>query len=275
MVFLNNLPQHEINIFLCGGASKKQSVFRFALGDKIQSITSKHKYNVYYPELLFAEIFYGYDSKDLLTLENLLAHSANSVVIPLQSPGTFSELGAFANNDKLNKKLIIITEPKYKHSNSFIMNGPVEKLKTYPSNRILFYELKNESIKEIAYKITEASRNMMILPDSKMVFNNPLLAMIYYFIIIYLFDPIDENEISSILKKDVILDEQIISFQTSLSFLSSSGYISLIKYPYYSISSNGFKRFFRKRGYSEDEIEKLKDELESCRIDAINLTYRK
>jgi len=99
------------------------------LGDKIHNIKAKNTYNVYYPETLFAEIANGYQRRDLLTLENLLALSVTSIVVPLESPGTFAELGAFANHEILKDKLIIITNPKHKMARSFINDGPIAKVK--------------------------------------------------------------------------------------------------------------------------------------------------
>jgi len=54
---------------------------------------------------MFIEFILGHQKQDLLTLENLLADSVNTVVILLQSPGTFTELGAFTNYEKLTEML--------------------------------------------------------------------------------------------------------------------------------------------------------------------------
>ena len=94
----------EIPIFLCGGSSSEHKRLRAKLGKQISHIISKYTYSVHYPEDMFIELIAGHHGKDLLTLENVLANSVHCVVILLQSPGTFAELGAFSNHNELCNK---------------------------------------------------------------------------------------------------------------------------------------------------------------------------
>jgi len=134
--------------------------------------------------------------------------------------------------------------------------------------------LSESNVDNIAYKITEASRKMAIKNIGKTSLRNPLLAMVYYFLLIYVFDPINENAISTFMDIENQHDSEVVSFQTALASLSSSGVVRMTKFPYYSVAMGGFDRFFSKYGYSSSEKISLKEELEKVRIRAINITYR-
>ena len=73
----------------------------------------------------------GFNSEiDLLTFEEFLAEVSDCIILFVESPGSFCELGAFAYADKLfSDKLIVVIDNKYQSSKSFIMTGPVLKVK--------------------------------------------------------------------------------------------------------------------------------------------------
>ncbi len=69
-------------------------------------------------------------SIDLLTFEEFLAEVSDAIILFVESPGSFCELGAFAYAEKLfSDKLIIVVDEKYKNDKSFIITGPVAKAK--------------------------------------------------------------------------------------------------------------------------------------------------
>ena len=51
---------------------------------------------------------------------------ADLVLIIVESPGTFAELGAFSLSDELRKKLLPLVDTKYKKTSSFIATGPLK-----------------------------------------------------------------------------------------------------------------------------------------------------
>lgn len=73
----------------------------------------------------------SFDSNiDLLTFEEFLAEVSDAIILFVESPGSFCELGAFAYADKLfSDKLIIVIDEKYKGDKSFIITGPTAKAK--------------------------------------------------------------------------------------------------------------------------------------------------
>jgi len=60
-----------------------------------------------------------------LHMEEQLADLSDLVIVLVESPGTFTELGAFSFSERLRKKLLPILEIERKHEHSFINTGPV------------------------------------------------------------------------------------------------------------------------------------------------------
>ena len=189
---------NEISIFLCGGSGKEEEKFRREVGEKISKRPSPYKYYVYYPEDMFIELILGYQKQDLLTLENLLADSASSIVILLQSPGTFTELGAFTNYKKLSNKLIVIIDPKYTRKKSFINLGPVRFLKTKTKSKVLSMPMNNSNLNKLVEQITETTRDMDKHSLQTRDLTNPIFAYRFYLALIYIFEPIPKNAVIAI-----------------------------------------------------------------------------
>jgi len=89
----------------------------------------------YLPELFvfFAEDVWAqvkeFEGINALELESQLANLADLLVVIVESPGTFAELGAFAASDGLRHKLLPILDSRYRGEPSFINSGPVEWVK--------------------------------------------------------------------------------------------------------------------------------------------------
>ena len=60
-----------------------------------------------------------------LKMESDLAVLSDLIVIIVESPGTFAELGAFSHVKRLRKKLLPIVDRQYREVNSFINTGPI------------------------------------------------------------------------------------------------------------------------------------------------------
>lgn len=72
---------------------------------------------------------------DLLTFEEFLAEVSDAIILFVESPGTYCELGAFAYADALfSDKLIIVMDEKYRGGKSFLADGPVSKARKDGSN---------------------------------------------------------------------------------------------------------------------------------------------
>lgn len=185
----------EFFIFLCGGGRGAEVERRREIGEAISSIRGKYRYSVHYPEDMFVELIMGHQRRDLLSLENMLAESAHAVGILLESPGTVAELGAFANHNRLRDKLVLIVEPKYKKSKSFINLGPIRFLRRASKSEIHYLPITREHSEEIARTICDSCRE--IVKHSRPVedLTNPLFAYDFYLAIVYVFDPIPKRAV--------------------------------------------------------------------------------
>ena len=273
---VNDYLAKETSIFLCGGATKKQSQFRFSLGKKIENNKSKYAYSIYYPETLFSEILLGHNKSDLLSLENFLADSVNAVVIPLQSVGTFTELGAFANHPRLKDKLIVLIDPKFKLDNSFINSGPIKFLKNKSTSIVMYSKFSGfHNMVKLSYRITIAARKIKAQNPLKPTIENPLISKLFYMSLIYIFDPIKIELFKGIIEYLIPKDENYAIRDTILSTILKEKNIKLIYNDLISFNESGFKLYLRNIGFTENDVKGLLSELSKYRITAINFYYRK
>ena len=125
---------------------------------------------------------------DLLTLEKFLANNSDIILIVCESPGSFTELGAFVNNSDTLEKVVILLQTKYKNTKSFIRLGPVEHVRMKNKNSIIYF---NHNIDEAIDKIKKYLKNRFRYlgykrKESKIKDLN-LISGQYYFIILLLY----------------------------------------------------------------------------------------
>lgn len=244
--FLDELTSlNEISIFICGGSKKEELDFRKELGKNISGVISKYRYAVYYPEDMFIELMLGHAKHDLLSLENILADSVNVIAILLQSPGTFTELGAFANHEKLRDKLIVVIDPKYSRSRSFINLGPIRHLKSKTRSVVLYSPINKVNLENLVKQIINYAREISKYSKPINDLSNPIASYEFYLALIYVFDPISKETIFNIItkltnyKQDIILtvaetvinslvNERKISFVSGNLSMTSKGVNALI-----------------------------------------------
>jgi len=156
------VPQNttKTTIFLCGAALGNSETIRSKVatillspqtrkfGDR-EYLYKPHDYDLVYPEDIFEELLFSKKGLDLLSLEGLLAKSVDVLIIIPESPGSFAELGAFANNTDLRKKIICIIEERFKKHKSFINQGPVKLVKQTGKDKIVFVD-KNDLVNSLS-----------------------------------------------------------------------------------------------------------------------------
>jgi hypothetical protein len=275
--FLNPADDHdEISIFLCGGSDNKSALLRRSIGDKIVGKASSYRYSVYYPEDMFIELIMGSQKRDLLTLENLLANSVDSVAIMLQSPGTFTELGAFSNFDLLKDKLIVVVDPKYSHKKSFINYGPLRYLKNNTRSKVLFLELSNSNLDKLVSQISKYARN--IAKHSKRLHSiaNPLKSYNFYLSLIYIFEPIEKESLLYIVNavNKETTEDIFISFEAVIISLCNEGKIIFLDEGKIAITPKGIE-YLIFNSNTKKRAESLLLHLSGLRIRALNLILRK
>ncbi len=140
-------------VFLCGGSADN------CIRNKIRLLLESNEIQVLYPEDLFMEMMNRNKKTNLLDYENLLAKSADSILLICESMGSAAELGAFVQIESIKNKLLVGIEKKYCRQHSFIMDGPVKKLKTLDKkNRVIIYDKNN--ISEFNKHITNFFKSM-------------------------------------------------------------------------------------------------------------------
>jgi len=274
--FLNESQNlNEISIFLCGGSGTEEEKFRREIGGKISGIISKYKYSVYYPEDMFIELIRGHQKHDLLTLENLLADSANAVVILLQSPGTFTELGAFTNYEKLSNKLIVVIDPRFTRARSFINLGPVRFLKSKTKSKVLSVPMDSSNLYKLVKQIADAARDVAKYSSPVRDLSNPIFAYRFCLALIYIFEPIPKDAIFIISRTLATNRKKIVvtSAETVINSLINERRVSLSS-GNLSTTSKGIDYLI----YSDNTRKRariLSAFLTELRLEALNLTHRK
>lgn len=129
--------EDTLYVFLCGGASDT------CIRDKIRIHLERNNIQVLYPEDLFMEMMNKNKKSNLLDYENILANSADSILLICESMGSAAELGAFVQSDEIKNKLIVGIEKKYRRQHSFIMDGPVKKLQVMDKKRVITFDRAN------------------------------------------------------------------------------------------------------------------------------------
>ena len=273
--FLGPSASSDISIFLCGGAGSTENELRRKLGASLVALKSKYRYSIFYPEDMFVELVLGHQKQDLLTLENLLANSVSAVAILLRSPGTFTELGAFSNHERLKNKLVVVVDPKHMKSQSFINTGPLRHLRKETSSRVLFLKMDEPNLDPLAKGVAEASRSIANAHPPNRDLTNPIACRELYLALLYVLDPVPRKAFALIartLKPDE-KDLAQISAETVVNGMINSGEALLVSQNVV-ISEKGVETLYAGAG-SARRLTDLKGFLGSLRISALNGQLRK
>lgn len=195
-----NIQHGNIDLFLCGAASTKENMsYRDIIRGKLEYNTDL---SILYPEDMFMEML-NRKKHDLLTLEKFLANNSDVILIVCESPGSFTELGAFVNNKETLEKVVVLLQTKYKNAKSFIRQGPVEYVRKTNKNNVIYF---NNNIDEAVKKIEKYLRNRFGYWGNKRkepkLKDLNLISGQYYFIILllYFYQKLNVKTLVAILK---------------------------------------------------------------------------
>jgi len=212
-----NLQENEINVFLCGKSVSDEESLRA----KLQKFLEKYpRINLVYPEWLFANLLEKKGS-DLLTLENILATDVDKIILPLEGPGSFCELGSFVMRNDLINKLIVINDKKFENKKSFVSNGPLKLMEKRNSGHIFYINDNNTAavLKSIEDKIKFGKYDR-----SKRSIINMFSLSTYIGLLIGIFQPVDRKYLEEELRKwNDSIDIKMID--PSIELLVNKGYI--------------------------------------------------
>lgn len=261
----------KTTIFLCGADINQKDKIRHQIA---QALKWGFWFDIIYPEDIFDELLYSSKTKDLLSLEGLLADSVDAVVIIPESPGSFAELGAFANDEKLRKKLICVVDKKYQKDKSFINQGPLKLVKKENSFGLVFID-PNEVPTEIE-KLVTALKKMKKVSAKKG--DKLSLLQIENFLLpsIYLLEPVSKITLINLVA--AATEDEKNSFQTTTTALTI-----LIKKKLIQLSNEGYKltalgleKFFAFQK-TKTRIKRQDDkiEIDNIRLEILNLKNRR
>lgn len=280
----------KTTIFLCGADISQKTTIRYKIAHALTSFMYSFHYDLIYPEDIFDELLYSSNSKDLLSLENLLADSVDAVVIIPESPGSYAELGAFANNEKLRNKLICVIDAKFKKNKSFINQGPLKLVRNANKHGIVYID-PNEigkrgnssmdifsfiSLDKEVEKIVSSLKKMK--KSSSKVDNKITLLQLEKFLLpaIFLLEPITKSILIDIV--GYATEDEINAFQSTtaaLTILTKKRQIELTPngYKLTQLGSNDFLSFRKKSSRVKHQGETVA--IDELRLEILNLKYRK
>ncbi len=265
----------KTTIFLCGADISQKDKIRFKIAEELkQNWPWSFYYDIIFPEDIFDELLFSSKKSDLLSLEGLLADSVDAIVIIPESPGSFAELGAFANDEKLRKKLICLVDIKYKKDKSFINQGPLKLVKKENPHGLIFIDPNN--IEEEINKLTSSLKKMK--GSSSKATDIISLLQIDNFLLpsIYLLEPISKDTLIQLVQ--VATKDEENSFQITTTALTS-----LTKKRHIELTTNGYKlttlgvesflkfRIASKRNKKQYQTTKI----DNLRLEILNLKNRK
>lgn len=221
--------EKKVTVFLCGGEVSNQSNARA----KMAAIFSNYpRYEILYPEDLFDDLLAGQGQHSLLKLENILADSVDAIVLFPESPGSFAELGAFSNNKKLAKKMVVVANKKFRSDKSFINYGPNRLVRASKTGKVTNVNYDNISKENEQYRIYKRVNDYVTNirnnhPVEKNVTN---ILDVEHFILpcIYLIDKINNQKLYKLIKFATSQDDSLceIATRSALSRLAQKRFIT-------------------------------------------------
>lgn len=259
-------------VFLCGADLKKTNSIRGGIAEALKMDRSHSRIDLVYPEDLFEELLYGTGTNNLLILENLLVENVDAVAIIPESPGSFTELGAFVNNEQLRKKVVCILDKKYKKEKSFINRGPVKLIKEISKERVIFVDPRD--IERETEKIIPVLKKMKINDTAKDDLN---LFQVPNFIIpaIYLLEPVPKEILARMISFAVTNSNYAEAMTTTaLGRLQKEKHVERTRLGYI-LTKTGVSSYFDLRSQgSKIKIQNLTNTIDEIRLGILNSRLR-
>ncbi len=208
------------------------------------------------------------DKIDMLSIEDSIAKYCDCLIIFVESASSIAELGAFANNTKLSKIMLIINNKEYKNAKSFISYGPIAKI----NNKSIFKPVIHADMKSVLTKISDINDRLLKI---KRIYNRrvdissynnfktipPKIRMLFLYELILLFSPLTFSELIDILI--FIYEKRNYNIRTEINLLHTLKLIEL-KDTFYYIDYNHHHNFFFYEGLN----------ITSVRASNINYLYK-
>ena len=270
--FFKPINSFKTTIFLCGGNLKKHNNIRYKVEQALSDWWNSIHYDIILPEDIFEELLYS-PSNNLLSLENILADSVDVIIVIPESPGSFAELGAFANNEKLRMKIVCLLDKKYKKEKSFINQGPVKLIRH--SNKDVVINIDPVNLGKDIHKIHSAIRK--IENTSSKVDESISLLQIDNFLLptIYLLEPVTKDiliDFVSVVNKDNVNSYQVTTIALTILAKKKLIEINNNEYKLTELGLTDFLNFSKTRRKGKKYNETVA--LDNIRLEILNHRYR-
>ncbi len=200
-------------VFLCGANKSLHEISerRKALID-FSRVNLPHTH-FFLAEKMFKTLKEEGHKGNILDVENLISDFSDNILIILESPSSFTELGAFSH-DKLRNKLVVINNSLFKNEESFINLGPIKAIEeSSGKGHIIYYKMnpdgvhKRDAIGDTFHSIYEifkdpikVSNKAVDLDSLNPAKNFDKRSAMFLHDLIYLSGPILHKELIEILK---------------------------------------------------------------------------
>jgi hypothetical protein len=135
-------------VFLCGANKNRMEV-----SERRKALLEFSKIHLPHTHFFLAEKMFSTlqdegHKGNVLDVEGLISDFSDYILIVLESPSAFAELGAFSH-EKLRNKLVIINSLDFKKDSSFINLGPIKAIEEASGkDRIVYYKMKKDGIEK-------------------------------------------------------------------------------------------------------------------------------
>jgi len=133
-------------VFVCGGNKNKTEI-----SERRKALLKFASHHLPHNKFFLAERVFEFlqaegDNGNLIDIENKISKFSDYIIIVLESPSSFAELGAFSHQE-LRSKLIVINDKKFEHEKSFINRGPIKAIhEKVGKERIISYPMHNDGL---------------------------------------------------------------------------------------------------------------------------------
>jgi hypothetical protein len=214
-------------VFVCGGTEKG------CLRDRFLEYCAKHMTDVRVfraedVQKVYRERAGGLEFVNIAELEDILSELSDCVVLFPESPGSFAEIGYFAKDPDIRKKMLVVNKSSMQTTDSFISIGPIELINRNSNFRPAIYLDDNSPdfsaiTERISQRLHKGRRHRFdYKPYKSMSFREKMYIILQ---IIYLFGPIDIGRIVQICRKIFVQGKEM-EILKIVSFLVSAGYIN-------------------------------------------------
>lgn len=133
-------------VFLCGANKGKDEISerRKALIDFARTNLPNNKF--FLAEKVFNFLKAEGHQGNLIDIEHDISRFSDNIIIILESPSSFAELGAFSHRE-LREKLIVINDKKFEKEESFVNLGPIQSVvEVSGKSNIINYKMKKDGV---------------------------------------------------------------------------------------------------------------------------------